>query len=537
MRDVGRVELGSNTLRAAQPARQPAGGGDRHLAAARLERARGVVAGPRDDGAAEAVVSRTASTTASSTTRRSSCASRSARSSRRCSSAILLVVIVVMVFLQTWRASIIPLVAVPVSLVGTFAVMLGARLLAEHAVALRPGPRHRHRRRRCDRGGGERGAAHRARADADRGDAQGDGRSVGPDHRDRAGAVRGVRADGVHQRPDRAVLPAVRADDRDLDGDLGVQLADAEPGAGVAAAAAARRAARSRAAGHRPACSAGSSGCSTASSRARRASTPAAWRACCAWRSAALVVYVGLIGLTVARVLARAAGLRADAGQGLPGRVRAAARRRDARSHRGGDPEDVRHRAEASGRGERRSRSRACRSTASSTRRTPASCSSMLKPVEERHGARAGRRQRSCSELNAQFAGIQEAFVAIFPPPPVQGLGHGRRLQALRRGSRRPRVRGAVLADAGRARAGLRDAVARRACSRASRSTCRRSTRTSIASAPRPTACALDRRLRDAAGLPRLALRERLQPVRPDLSGQRAGGVGVPPAAGADRRA
>jgi multidrug efflux pump len=39
--------------------------------------------------------------------------------------AILLVVIVVMVFLQTWRASIIPLVAVPVSLVGTFAVMLG----------------------------------------------------------------------------------------------------------------------------------------------------------------------------------------------------------------------------------------------------------------------------------------------------------------------------------------------------------------------------------------------------------------------------
>ena len=37
--------------------------------------------------------------------------------------AILLVVIVVLVFLQTWRASIIPLVAVPVSLVGTFAVM------------------------------------------------------------------------------------------------------------------------------------------------------------------------------------------------------------------------------------------------------------------------------------------------------------------------------------------------------------------------------------------------------------------------------
>ncbi len=38
--------------------------------------------------------------------------------------AIILVVIVVIVFLQTWRASIIPLVAVPVSIIGTFAIML-----------------------------------------------------------------------------------------------------------------------------------------------------------------------------------------------------------------------------------------------------------------------------------------------------------------------------------------------------------------------------------------------------------------------------
>jgi multidrug efflux pump len=37
--------------------------------------------------------------------------------------AILLVVLVVVVFLQTWRASIIPLLAVPVSLIGTLAVM------------------------------------------------------------------------------------------------------------------------------------------------------------------------------------------------------------------------------------------------------------------------------------------------------------------------------------------------------------------------------------------------------------------------------
>ncbi len=37
--------------------------------------------------------------------------------------AFVLVFIVVLVFLQNWRATIIPMVAVPVSLIGTFAVM------------------------------------------------------------------------------------------------------------------------------------------------------------------------------------------------------------------------------------------------------------------------------------------------------------------------------------------------------------------------------------------------------------------------------
>src|SRR4029077_15087145 len=37
--------------------------------------------------------------------------------------AVLLVVLVVILFLQTWRASIIPLLAVPISIIGTFAAM------------------------------------------------------------------------------------------------------------------------------------------------------------------------------------------------------------------------------------------------------------------------------------------------------------------------------------------------------------------------------------------------------------------------------
>ena len=58
-----------------------------------------------------------------STTRRSLCANPSARCIIRSSKPSRLVVLVVLIFLQTWRASIIPLIAMPVSLIGTFAAM------------------------------------------------------------------------------------------------------------------------------------------------------------------------------------------------------------------------------------------------------------------------------------------------------------------------------------------------------------------------------------------------------------------------------
>ena len=286
-------------VRAAQPARQPAGGRDRHRPASGLERARGVGAGARGDGAAQAVVSRRASSIASSTTRRSTCASRSVSVVETLFEAILLVVIVVIVFLQTWRASIIPLVAVPVSLIGTFAVMLGLGfslntlslfglvlaigiVVDDAIVVVENVERH------IELGLSPIEATRKAME-----------RSVGPDHRHCARAVRGVRADGLHQRADRAVLPAVRADDRDLDRDLGVQLADAEPGAGVAAAARARRAARLAAARHRSRLRLVLPAASTASSRARRRPMPAAWRGILRVSVAAMVLYAGLVGLTM----------------------------------------------------------------------------------------------------------------------------------------------------------------------------------------------------------------------------------------------
>jgi hypothetical protein len=72
--------------------------------------------------------------------------------------AIVLVFIVMFLFLQNWRATLIPTIAVPVVLLGTFAVMAPGGLLDQHADLVRPGARHRPACRRRDRRGRERRA-------------------------------------------------------------------------------------------------------------------------------------------------------------------------------------------------------------------------------------------------------------------------------------------------------------------------------------------------------------------------------------------
>ena len=115
------------------------------------------------------------------------------------------------------------------------------RLQPEQPDAVRPGAGDRHRGRRRDRGGRGGRASHRARAVAARRDDPGHAAGLRAGDRRGAGAQRRVRALRVHQRHHGSVLPAVRADDLGVDDHLGVQLADAQPGAGGAAAAAARR--------------------------------------------------------------------------------------------------------------------------------------------------------------------------------------------------------------------------------------------------------------------------------------------------------
>ena len=110
----------------------------------------------------------------------------------------------------------------------------GARLRHQQSDPVRPGARGRHRGRRRHRGGRKRRAASRARHEPARRGAAHHGGGRRRAGLDRAGAVRGVRADRVSRRHLRAVLPAVRHHHRGRDRDLLLLLADAVAGAGLA---------------------------------------------------------------------------------------------------------------------------------------------------------------------------------------------------------------------------------------------------------------------------------------------------------------
>ncbi len=146
--------------------------------------------------------------------------------------AALLVLAVVFLFLQTWRATLIPMIAVPVSLIGAFAGLWLVGFSHQHADLVRAGARHRHRGGRRHRGAGERRAPDaRERHARLRSGARGDARSVGSGRRHRARAVRGVHPGRVPRRHRRPALPAVRGDAHVRGRDLRLHRAHAHPGA------------------------------------------------------------------------------------------------------------------------------------------------------------------------------------------------------------------------------------------------------------------------------------------------------------------
>ncbi len=211
--------------------------------------------------------------------------------------AMILVVLVVILFLQTWRASIIPIVAIPISLIGTFAVMaafgfslnnlslfglvLAIGIVVDDAIVVVENVE-----RNLEQGMSPKDAAHRTIDEV--------GNALV------AIALvlgRGVHPGRLHQRHLGPVLPAVRGHHRGRDRDLLPRLADAQPGAVRAAA----QAAAGRDGPRRRCCSArctASSPASTGCSTGWRTATAALTRRLVRLTAIVLVVYAGLIALT-----------------------------------------------------------------------------------------------------------------------------------------------------------------------------------------------------------------------------------------------
>jgi hydrophobe/amphiphile efflux-1 (HAE1) family protein len=148
-----------------------------------------------------------------------------------------------------------------------------------------------------------------------------------------------------------------------------------------------------------------------------------------------------------------------------------------------------------------------------------------LKPFDQRRRADQSA-AAIAGQLNQKFGAIQDAFIVMFPPPPVQGIGTDRRLQAAARGPRLARLRCARRRVEGlhgqggqgaRARRDVLELPGQRAAA------LRRHRPHQGASARR----AGDRGVRHDADLPRQPLRQRLQQVWPHVLGAGPGRRGA----------
>ena len=146
--------------------------------------------------------------------------------------AVILVAVVVLLFLQNWRSALIPLIAVPVAIVGTAAVMaamgfslnnltlfglvLAIGIVVDDAIVVVEAVEHH-----VEHGMNPRDATIRAMDEV-----SGPVIAIGL-------VLTAVFVPCAFISGNcRPVLPPVRSDDRDFNSDLGVQLVDSEPGSG-----------------------------------------------------------------------------------------------------------------------------------------------------------------------------------------------------------------------------------------------------------------------------------------------------------------
>ena len=123
LKDVARIELGALNYQQIGRVNGQPGCADRRLSDARARtRSRSPTASSKTMADLQRALPARPRVSLLASTRRCRCPKASARSCITLGEAIVLVIFVVFLFLQNWRATLIPMIAVPVSLIGTFAV-------------------------------------------------------------------------------------------------------------------------------------------------------------------------------------------------------------------------------------------------------------------------------------------------------------------------------------------------------------------------------------------------------------------------------
>ena len=353
----------------------------------------------------------------------------------------------------------------------------GVRLLAQQPVPVRPGAGDRHRGRRRDRGGRERGTQPRAGHEPEGRGAPHDRRGRQRPGRDRAGARGGVHSGRLHQRHLGPVLPAVRDHHRS-----GHRRSPCIVSLTLSPALCAlllkppQAETRSRPLLLRPVHGffAGFNWLFDRLARGYGGVT----RRLVRLTAVVLVVYAGLIALTgwqferaptgfipqqdlgylitVIQLPPGASLARTDAGR--------AARRGDHSGHRG----RRRHGVPFAG----------FDGATFTNAPNAGAIFSPLAPFEER--AASGRSANVIlADLNAKLSTIQEAFIVVVTPPPVRGIGTAGGFKMMVQDRRGRGLRGARGGDPGAGRRRQPDARACSTCSRCSTPARPRSTPTS----------------------------------------------------------
>ncbi len=124
--------------------------------------------------------------------------------------AIIIVVVVIFLFLASFRSVIIPVVTIPLSLIGVCSLMLVDGFQLQPADAAGDGAGDRARRRRRHRGGGKHPPASGGGQAAGAGGDAGRARDRRSRHLHDHHAGRGVRADRLPRRPHRFAVPRIR---------------------------------------------------------------------------------------------------------------------------------------------------------------------------------------------------------------------------------------------------------------------------------------------------------------------------------------